>query len=469
LQWAVLLCTQLILHSVQVVCAQNFIVENLSPNHAKPYLEAAERDRNDIAVFWTGKPLRGNWFKPCHMKIRVGNSGNGGTTSFQFNRGQVYGWRMTVQGTKQQLLESIIPHEVHHTVMASLCRRKLPRWLDEGSAIVFESRSEHQQQRELARQLVDGEGNVFQLFDHVGDYPDNMQHVVAMYSTGFTFVEWMLERGGRERLYAFIKDTLPPSRKFQRHYGMAVSEARKDWRRWSAHRPTDCRRAGCYLHGSHRVLKPFASGKAVLSVFVASRCLPCQAFKADYGRNRAFRERLHDKYNVVFIDVNQQPVLARRKGILGVPTFCPDDVEGCVVGYCGRSWLLDKLSRLSQAPKPQPKDSPPKPKPQLPRQPDCTKLLEEMKTLRTQVAQLKTLCSQKADHGKCDTAATHENRDVIFAERLKKQIEAVEMRLRQLEGQVLTVEIYEAGRVVQSQKVPLKDGVIKLELERLED
>ncbi len=58
---------------------------------------------------------------------------------------------------------------------------------------------------------------------------------------------------------------------------------------------------------------------------------------------------------------------------------------------------------------------------------------------------------------------------MIPAERLKKQIEAVEMRLKQLEGQVLTVEIYEAGRVVQSQKVPLKDGVIKLELERLED
>ena len=90
LLWAVLLCTQLILHSLQVVCAQNFIVENLSPNHAKPYLEAAERNRNDIAVFWTGKPLRGNWFKPCHMKIRVGKSGNGGTTSFRFNGGQVY-------------------------------------------------------------------------------------------------------------------------------------------------------------------------------------------------------------------------------------------------------------------------------------------------------------------------------------------------------------------------------------------
>ena len=48
-------------------------------------------------------------------------------------------------------------------------------------------------------------------------------------------------------------------------------------------------------------------------------------------------------------------------------------------------------------------------------------------------------------------------------------MEAVEIRLKQLEGHVLTVEIHEAGRVVQSQKVPLKDGIIKLELERLEE
>ena len=106
----------------------NFIVETPDPNLAQQVAQAAEKYRRDLAVEWLGQAMP-NWSQPCVMTVRAGpRLGAGGATTFQFQNGEVFDWRMTIQGSQERILDSVLPHEITHMVFASRFRRPLPRW-----------------------------------------------------------------------------------------------------------------------------------------------------------------------------------------------------------------------------------------------------------------------------------------------------------------------------------------------------
>ena len=83
------------------------------------------------------------WSKPCPIHAQVAPKlGAGGATSFVFDRGEVFGWKMNIQGSRERILDSVLPHEVTHTIFASYFRQPLPRWADEGACTTVEHRSE---------------------------------------------------------------------------------------------------------------------------------------------------------------------------------------------------------------------------------------------------------------------------------------------------------------------------------------
>ena len=122
--------------------SKNFIVETSDPNFAQQVSQAAEKFRHDLAIEWLGEPMP-NWSQPCVMTVQAGpRLSPGGVTTFQFDQGEVFGWRMTVQGSAERVLDSVLPHEVTHMIFASHFRRPLPRWADEGGATSVEHASE---------------------------------------------------------------------------------------------------------------------------------------------------------------------------------------------------------------------------------------------------------------------------------------------------------------------------------------
>ena len=77
------------------------------------------------------------------MTVQVGpHLGAGGATTFMFDRGEVFGWRMSIQGSAERILDSVLPHEITHMIFASHFRQPLPRWADEGGATSVEHVSE---------------------------------------------------------------------------------------------------------------------------------------------------------------------------------------------------------------------------------------------------------------------------------------------------------------------------------------
>ncbi|HEY4761755.1 MAG TPA: hypothetical protein VIH42_14350, partial [Thermoguttaceae bacterium] len=96
----------------------NFIIETADPRLAVQFAEAAEKYRHDLAIEWLGSSMP-NWSQPCPVTVMVGpNLGAGGATTFVFDRGEVFGWRMSIQGSAQRILDSVLPHEITHMIYA---------------------------------------------------------------------------------------------------------------------------------------------------------------------------------------------------------------------------------------------------------------------------------------------------------------------------------------------------------------
>lgn len=191
----------------------NFVVRAPSARLAREIGESAEKWRRELAIEWLGQAMP-NWSEPCPITAKVSpNLGAGGATSFMFDRGKVFGWEMNIQGSRERVLDSVLPHEITHTIFASHFRQPLPRWADEGACTTVEHRSEiAKQERMLIEFLKTRRGIDFVQMFGMTEYPKD---ILPLYAQGHSLTTYLIERHGKPAFMAFLADGM-------RH---------KDWRR----------------------------------------------------------------------------------------------------------------------------------------------------------------------------------------------------------------------------------------------
>jgi len=182
----------------------NFVVETANPQMAANISVAAEQFRHDLAIEWLGQAMP-KWDQPCMMTVQVApHLGAGGATTFVFDNGEVFGWRMTIQGSAERVLDSVLPHEITHMVFASYFRRPLPRWADEGGATSVEHISEKEKHRQMLVQFLrSGRGIAFGDMFAMTEYPHD---VMPLYAQGYSVAEFLIYRGGKKKFVAFLVD-----------------------------------------------------------------------------------------------------------------------------------------------------------------------------------------------------------------------------------------------------------------------
>ena len=212
----------------------NFIVEAPTPDLADKIGKAAERYRHDLAVAWTGSAMP-NWSRPCPIQAEVAPSlGAGGQTSFVFDRGEVFGWDMKIQGSEERVLDSVLPHEVTHTVFASFFRQGLPRWADEGACTTVEHSSErNKQQVMLVNFLRTDHGIAFDKLFAMKEYPHD---VLPLYSEGYSLSRFLIDQWGRKKFMEFLGEGMKNENwpvTVKKYYGFASLQALQDqWLDW---------------------------------------------------------------------------------------------------------------------------------------------------------------------------------------------------------------------------------------------
>ena len=160
--------------------------------------------------------------------------GNGGATTFVFDRGEVFGWRMSIQGSRERILDSVLPHEITHMIFASHFRRPLPRWADEGGATSVEHVSEKiKYKRILDQSLRSGRGIAFNRMFAMTEYP---RDIMPLYAQGHSLADYLIQIGGRRKYVQFIGDGLETDDwpgAISRNYGVdGLGKLQNTWLAW---------------------------------------------------------------------------------------------------------------------------------------------------------------------------------------------------------------------------------------------
>lgn len=212
----------------------NFTVDAPTPQLAKEIGDMAEHWRQELSIEWLGEELP-NWSRPCPIKAQVArNLGAGGATSFVFDQGEVFGWRMNIQGSRERILDSVLPHEVTHTIFASHFRQPLPRWADEGACTTVEHRSEISKQENLLIEFLRNRRGI--PFSHMFAMKEYPQDVMPLYAQGHSLSQFLISQHGKREFLVFLADGLEDNnwpRAVKEHYEyqnlLALQNSWMDW------------------------------------------------------------------------------------------------------------------------------------------------------------------------------------------------------------------------------------------------
>ena len=215
----------------------NFVVRAHEAEIARHVAEAAEHHRRALAIEWTGRELP-NWETPCAIVVRPAATGASGVTTYEVAGDRISGWTMQLNGSLERVVESILPHEVAHTVLASYFCRPLPRWADEGAAMLAETEAERRRLRLHLRELTQRRrGMPLRVLLMTQTYPRTTPELLSFYSTGYSLTAFLVATGVKTRFLEFLSQSHEGDwdRAVMSAYGdESVEDLELRWRAWIA-------------------------------------------------------------------------------------------------------------------------------------------------------------------------------------------------------------------------------------------
>lgn len=181
---------------------QNFVVEAPTQAIAQQAGQYAEQYRREKALQWLGREMP-NWNEPCPLKLTITMNGSGGATSFVFDHGAILEQNMHIEGTVERLMNSVLPHEITHTVFAYYFRQPVPRWADEGGSVLSEDDVERARHDRLVREILNTPGRMIPLrrLFTLTQYP---RDVMVLYAEGYSVTNYLVGLSNRPQFLQFI-------------------------------------------------------------------------------------------------------------------------------------------------------------------------------------------------------------------------------------------------------------------------
>lgn len=220
--------------------SQNFLVFASSPEWAKQVSEMAELNRRNLAIYWLGKELP-PWSERVPLHVEAGEHlGAGGETRFSLLGGDRIGqWMMIVSGTQERILDSVLPHEITHTIFATHFAplgKYVPRWADEGACTTVEHISEKKKHQDHLRLFLQNRrGLAFNQMFALKEYPPDM---MPLYAQGHSAVQFLLDQGGPQKFVKFLEDGMRSeswNQSLKQFYSYdSIGQFQTLWNKWLA-------------------------------------------------------------------------------------------------------------------------------------------------------------------------------------------------------------------------------------------
>ena len=131
-----------------------------------------------------------------------------GVTQMAFRQGRLFQHKVYLYASAPLLLSNIIPHELTHVMYPWFLRYRtsLPLWLNEGIAMTSEANFRTRNRKFILKRALKS-GNVFPIAQllTMKQYPESESQAAIFYSQSLSVVEFLLQRGGSQRLLLFAQ------------------------------------------------------------------------------------------------------------------------------------------------------------------------------------------------------------------------------------------------------------------------
>jgi hypothetical protein len=210
---------------------------------AEQVLTNAERTRTAVFQKWFAED-GGRWAPRCEVCLYPSGcayqEATGlpqavpGTSQTRHDSGRIVSRRIDLRGDRAGALETVLPHEVAHVVLADrFDGLPVPCWANEGIAVLTEPGEQHTRHlRNLPRHRDEGRLFGVRALVELSTYPE--RHLTGtFYAQSVSLVQFLAAEKGPTTLTAFLRDArrsgLAPA--LQRHYGLDFEQLERRWRR----------------------------------------------------------------------------------------------------------------------------------------------------------------------------------------------------------------------------------------------
>ncbi len=190
----------------------HFIGDDAAP--ARQIAQAAEQARA-VQARHLGAEEGGRWTPRCEILLYPSADEFGkdtkqpadspGFSTMGMNAGKIVFRRVHLRANHAAMVKAILPHEVTHVVLADVFpEQQIPRWADEGLAVLAEPISEQAVRATDLEEPLKA-GKLFRLSDLMAmDYPDP-KHWSLYYAQSVSLTRFLVDSGTPEQFIAFVK------------------------------------------------------------------------------------------------------------------------------------------------------------------------------------------------------------------------------------------------------------------------
>jgi hypothetical protein len=239
-------------HRWHVVESANFRILSFGSHGAsREAVDACENVRERLVRQWLGSGEAANWTPKCDVVLHpsdaaylreVGSGGRSTAASALIDRrqGRVTLRRIDVRATKSDWQRTALAHELTHVVLADrFAERPLPRWIDEGVALLADPPAKQRRHLDDLRAAL-AAGGEFPLIELItlADYPSASRWGV-FYGQSMSLVDYLVDEFGPRRFMDFVEQSLEQGheRALRQTYDFGFAELQRRWRAHLSNRP----------------------------------------------------------------------------------------------------------------------------------------------------------------------------------------------------------------------------------------
>jgi hypothetical protein len=187
-----------------------------SPSRAQSLARHAESLRKELRTKWLGDLREARWSPKCQillheeLKKYVAAVGPGsertvGSSLVKAERGQILSRRIDLLGGQSDFLSAGLPHELTHVVLKDrFVTTSIPRWADEGSAILADSTEKQgRHSADLRKALATGTAYPAVALLTLEDYP-RPDRFGVFYGQSASLTEFLVKRKSPDAFVNFV-------------------------------------------------------------------------------------------------------------------------------------------------------------------------------------------------------------------------------------------------------------------------